>query len=74
MAFVVTGLLNIVSLRAAPGDRLARAVVLAANLALAGFFIAAWPLLQGPQIVVGGVLFAALALCALRGAPAKATA
>lgn len=74
VAFIVTGLINIVGLRAPAGDRLARGIVLAADLALTGFFIVAWPLLKAPQVAVGGLLFAGLAACALRGAKAGGVA
>lgn len=61
VAFIVTALLNMAALRA-PTDRLVRALSVGSDLVLAGFFAAAWLVLPAPQVVVGGVLFAALAV------------
>lgn len=42
-----------------PGQR---AAVLIANIAMAGFFAAAWTLLHGPQVIAGGLIFGGLAM------------
>ena len=45
---------------------------IAANAAMAALFAAAWPLLQGPQVIVGAILFILLAgLTLLRGRNAR---
>jgi len=38
----------------------------AINVAMSGFFAAAWLVLPGPQVILGGLLFLGLALCSLR--------
>jgi hypothetical protein len=43
------------------GRTLSGLAIIGVNLCLVGFFAAAWPVLKGPQVIVGGVLFAALA-------------
>lgn len=40
-------------------------ILLAINLAMSGFFAAAWLVLPGPQVIVGGLLFLGLAICSL---------
>lgn len=67
LAIVVAAVLNLIG-RHVPGRTASGLAIGACNLALAGFFAAAWPLLMGPQVVVGGLLFAVLAgLTLLRG-------
>lgn len=44
----------------------------AINLAIAGFFAAAWLVLPGPQVIVGGLLFLGLALCSMTAPRMKA--
>ena len=61
LAFIVTALLNVAALRA-PADRLVRALAAGSDLVLAGVFAAAWLVLPEPQVIVGGVLFASLAI------------
>ncbi len=59
LAVVCCGLINVVALRSsAPSTRWA---VVTANLLIAGFFAAAWPLLPSPQVAVGFVVFIILA-------------
>jgi len=59
LAVVSCALMNIVALRSrAPSSRWA---LVMANLLLAGFFAAAWPLLPSPQVAAGFVIFASLA-------------
>ncbi|HZG09282.1 MAG TPA: hypothetical protein VEZ70_09925 [Allosphingosinicella sp.] len=67
--FVGTGLAMLIGaganlLAVGGGNRMRRAGLLSINLAMAAFFASAWPVLPEPQVVVGGVLFAALAACA----------
>jgi hypothetical protein len=59
VAFIATALLNIAALRA-PADRIIRWLAVGSDLVLAGFFAAAWLVLPAPQVIVGGLLFAAL--------------
>lgn len=37
----------------------------AINVAMSGFFAAAWLVLPGPQVILGGLLFLGLALCGI---------
>lgn len=62
-AIVIAGAANAVGL-ASPDPRNAWAM-LAINLIMAGFFAAAWSVLPGPQVIVGGVVFLGLAGCTL---------
>lgn len=61
LAVVCAALMNIVALRSRPP--LTRWAVVTANLLIAGFFAAAWPLLPSPQVAVGFVIFIVLAAC-----------
>ncbi len=45
------------------GNRVGRAGLVVMNLAMTAYFASAWPVLPEPQVVVGGVLFAGLAVC-----------
>jgi len=40
-------------------------ILTAINLAMLSFFAAAWLVLPGPQVIVGGLLFLGLAICSL---------
>lgn len=40
-------------------------ILAAMNLAMVCFFAAAWLVLPGPQVIVGGLLFLGLAICSL---------
>jgi hypothetical protein len=71
VAFVLAGLLNMVVLRAPAGDPIARAIAVGANLGMTGVFLAAWPLLKGPQVIAGGLFFAALTVLALSPKPVR---
>lgn len=70
--FVGTGLAMVVAAAAnvvvgkAPGlsARMSLAVI---NIAMCGFFAAAWLVLPGPQVIAGGLLFGCLALCSFSG-------
>lgn len=46
------------------GNRMRRAGLVVMNLAMTAFFASAWSVVPEPQVVVGGVLFAALAVSA----------
>lgn len=37
------------------------------NIAMGGFFVAAWLVLPGPPVIIGGLLFLGLALCSSSG-------
>ena len=65
LAIVTPALLNMVALRARAHDWLARLITLLVSAATAGFFGLALTLLPQPQVLVGLVLFAALAAGAL---------
>ena len=71
LAFLLAALLNVIG-RNAPGRSASGLAVTAANLIVAGFFATAWPLLKGPQVIVGGLLFAVLAVLTITRAPAVA--
>lgn len=59
LAVICCALLNIVALRStAP---LSRWAIVIANLLIAGFFAAAWPLLPSPQVAAGFIIFIVLA-------------
>lgn len=59
LAVLCCALMNIIALRtSAP---LTRWAVVTMNLLIAGFFAAAWPLLPGPQVAVGFMVFVILA-------------
>jgi hypothetical protein len=67
--FVGTGLAMLMGaganlLGADAGGGMRRAGLVAMNLAMAAFFASAWPVLPEPQVIVGGALFAGLALAA----------
>jgi Na+/glutamate symporter len=63
LAVLSTALLNIQALR--QGGRRHRWLLFLANLVMAAFFAAAWPLLKGPQVALGFALFLGLAAFAL---------
>jgi hypothetical protein len=46
------------------GDRLRRSGLVVMNLAMTAFFASAWSVLPEPQVIVGGMLFAGLAVSA----------
>lgn len=68
--FVGTGLAIIVAAAAnlmanqvtSPGRRLSLAAI---NLAMSCFFAAAWSVIPGPQVILGGMLFLSLAVFAI---------
>lgn len=61
LAVVCCALMNMAALRrSAPQGRW---VVVIANLLMAGFFAAAWPLLPSPQVAAGFTIFTLLAAC-----------
>ena len=59
LAVVCCGLMDVVALRSRPPST--RWAVVTANLLIAGFFAAAWPLLPDPQVAAGFVIFIVLA-------------
>ena len=60
LAIVAGAAINLV----APTGR-GRFVALTVDAALTLWFAAAWSVLPGPQVVIGGLLFAGLAVCAV---------
>lgn len=60
LAIVLAALLNVAMMRSGAVDRTQKAVWLLANLAAAAFFGLAWTVLQEPQVIVGGLVFALL--------------
>ncbi len=71
LAIVAAAMLNLIG-RHIPGRSMSGLAIAAANAAMAAFFAAAWPLLQGPQVIVGAILFILLAgLTLLRGRNAR---
>ena len=63
-AIVICAMANIAAINAA--DRTSRSIMAVINAMMTGFFLAAWSVLPGPQVIVGGILFAGLALCTFR--------
>ena len=47
-------------------------ILTAINLAMSCYFAAAWLVLPGPQVMVGGLLFLGLAICSLAAPRTKA--
>jgi hypothetical protein len=68
-AIVIGAAANLVAMDAQ--DRASRSVLVIINTMMVGFFAAAWSVLPGPQVIVGGLLFAGLAVCAWRTASLK---
>lgn len=63
MAMVVAAAANVIADKAPVlGVRVSMAAI---NIAMSGFFAAAWLVLPGPQVIIGGPLFLSLALCSL---------
>jgi hypothetical protein len=63
MAMVVAAAANVIADKAPGlGVRMSLAGI---NIAMSGFFAAAWLVLPGPQTIIGGLLFLSLALCSL---------
>jgi hypothetical protein len=67
--FVGTGLAMLIGaganvLGVSAGDRVRRAGLVLINLAMTVFFVSAWLVLPEPQVIVGGTLFAGLAVSA----------
>lgn len=65
-AIVIGGTANIATINAL--DRPSRSIMAIINAMMTGFFVAAWSVLPGPQVIVGGILFAGLAVCTWRSA------
>jgi hypothetical protein len=54
---------NFLSLGSA--GRMSRSLTILIDVAMTGFFVSAWLVLPAPQVIVGGLLFAGLAVCRL---------
>ena len=63
-AIAVSAAANIAAINAS--DRASRSLMVTINAIMTGFFVAAWLVLPGPQVIFGGILFAGLAVCAWR--------
>ena len=61
LGIAAVAVVNIVALRA--GDRSSPLLLFATNTVMAVFFASVWPLMKGPQVTLGFVLFAGLAVC-----------
>lgn len=72
LAIVMAAAANVLGFQSSAGGR--RWIVTAMNLAMGCFFAAAWLVLPGPQVIVGGVLFLGLAICSLAAQATKAVA
>lgn len=66
LAMLVAAAVNIVGRGVA--DKIGLSLIILVDLAMTCFFIAAWPVLREPQVIVGAVLFAGLTLCAASAA------
>jgi hypothetical protein len=70
LAIVVAGAANFVGFRSwGVGGQW---ILTAINLAMGCYFAAAWLVLPGPQVIVGGLLFLGLAICSLVAGRTKA--
>lgn len=67
LAIVVAALANFVGFLS--GGVRGQWIFTAINIAMGCFFAAAWLVLPGPQVIVGGLLFLSLALCSLAAPP-----
>ncbi len=63
MAMVIAAAANVIAGKT-PGLGV-RMSLAAINIAMSGFFAAAWLVLPGPQVIIGGLLFLSLALCGI---------
>jgi hypothetical protein len=61
LAIVIAAAANIAAINAL--DHPSRLIMAIINVMMIGFFAAAWSVLPGPQVIVGGILFAGLAVC-----------
>lgn len=70
LAIVVAAAANFVGFQSwgVSGQRILTAI----NLTMSCFFAAAWVVLPGPQVILGGLLFLCLAICSLVAPGAKA--
>jgi hypothetical protein len=63
MAMVIAAAANVIAGKTPGlGVRMSLATI---NIAMSGFFAAAWLVLPGPQVIIGGLLFLSLALCGI---------
>lgn len=60
LAIVIAGAANVVDARSR------RVLLTVSNLACSSFFAAAWPILKGPQVIIGALVFLSLAVCTAR--------
>lgn len=65
LAILIAAAANVLGLLS-PGGR-GRMLLIAINLTMAGFFVAAWTILPGPQVIVGGAVFLILVCTNLAG-------
>lgn len=63
-AILIGAAANIAAINAL--DRASRSIMVTINVMMTAFFVAAWSVLPGPQVIAGGLLFAGLAMCAWR--------
>ena len=62
LAIIAVAVMNMVALRA--GDRSSPTILFFTNTVMVCFFVAAWALMKAPQVALGVLLFAGLAVCA----------
>lgn len=65
VAIIFAGFLNLISIRLAGRDALARSLCFIANVILAALFVAALWLMRQPQVFVGVLLFAVASVASL---------
>ncbi|HEX8636074.1 MAG TPA: hypothetical protein VF703_18145 [Pyrinomonadaceae bacterium] len=70
-AIIFAGFLNLISVRLAGRDALARALCFIANVALTALFVAALWLMRQPQVFVGVLLFAVASIATLAARTAR---
>ena len=65
IAIIFAGFLNLISIKLAGRDALARTLCFVSNLVLTAFFVAALWLMRQPQVFAGVLLFAVASVAAL---------
>lgn len=65
-AIVISAAANLATINSL--DRAGRLIMATVNIMMTGFFAAAWSVLPGPQVIVGGLLFVGLVVCTWRTA------
>jgi len=73
VAIIFAGFLNLISIRLAGRDALARTLCFISNIVLTALFVAALWLMQQPQVFVGVLLFAVASVASFAARGPRAT-